>query len=593
MTDNRYTNRSSDRDRLRTEGVVRRERNSSRSRTSGTYNPYLTSGETFSRRAFVMGALGALGVVAVGKLGYLQVYGDDRAENELYWRRIYNQTLYAKRGTIYDRNGNILTTSEDIYRVAVNPSQVEDKDKVVKALVEVLGVDETTCRAAVNGDTYTYINKKVSTDDGDTLSDKGLAGIVLEPAMKRVYPYGSAASQILGVTDTEHAGISGLELQYDETLSGENGSIVREHAADGTYIAGGAYQKTPAVEGEDIVLTLDINIQQVAEEALAEAVTSSGASNGSIIVTDPRTGEIYAACSYPTYYPDDLENTRSEDMNLRIVTDAYEPGSVFKALVCGMSIDLGIAGPDTTYEVPTSVKAGDDDVTDSDGRDYGMTMTMREIIRRSSNTGMILVGSEIGADNFAEYVDKYQVGQSSGIDFPGESCGSVKSRDEYDGASVAAMSFGQSLSFSPVEMVRAMSAMANGGVMTTPHFLKSQKGEEKDWSGGDVSVVSADTAAQVADMMKTVVDEGTGELAQVPGYEVSGKTGTAQRASEDGGYQANSYMASFMGFAPASDPQVMVYVTLDGTANLSTVACPPFATVMSQALTTLGIKPTS
>ncbi len=599
MTDDRYSNRQNNAERMRRSGVVVRDRPQRSQGASNARRPQVDllhsdmAHERISRRTFVLGILGLGGVAGLARLSHYQVFGDARTENELYWRRTIDETLHAKRGIVYDRNGNVLTQSEACYKVAVNPSQVTDKSAVVKALVEVLDADEDTCWEAVNGSTYTYITRKADTEDGDALSAKGLSGIALESAMKRIYPFGSAAAQVLGVTDTEHVGISGLELQYNDTLSGTDGSLVRERAADGTFVAGGAYEKVPAQDGTDIVLTIDIDIQQCAEEAIAEAVKSSNAKYGSIVVTNPRTGEILAACSYPTYDPSDLSTARTEDMNLRVVTDAYEPGSVFKPLVCSMSIEEGIAGPDTTYEVPATVKAGDDDVSDSDSRDYGMTMSMREILRRSSNTGMILVGEQVGADTFAKYVKKYQVGQKSGVDFPGESTGSVKSRDEYDGASVAAMSFGQSLAVSPVEMVRAMSAIANGGTMTTPHFLKSSKGDEKDWSASNKKVVSKETAAQVADMMKTVVEEGTGQLGQVAGYDVSGKTGTAQRASDEGGYQAQSYMASFMGFAPTSDPQVLVYVTLDGTPNLSYAAAPPFATVMGQALTTLGIKPTA
>lgn len=551
------------------------------------------SHEPVSRRTFVLAFLGVAGAVCGFQLGRYQVFGDDRAENELYWRRVYNQTLYAKRGTIYDRNGNVLTSSESCYDIAVNPSQVDNKNKVVRALMDVLDVDEKTCNAAVNGNSYAYIQRKVDTEEGKKLEKYGLAGIVLEPSMKRVYPFGSACAQLLGVTDTEHNGISGLELQYEDTLMGTNGSIVREHAADGSYVAGGAYKKVAAKDGADIVLTIDVNIQQAAEEALAEAVERANANYGSIIVSDPRTGDIFAACSYPTYNPSDLSTARAEDMNLRVVTDAYEPGSVFKTFVCGMSIEEGIAGPDTTYEVPSTVKAGDDDVYDSDLRDYAMTMTMREILRRSSNTGMVLVGKQVGADLFAKYIHKFGFGKKVGVDFPGESLGIVKDRDEYDGASVAAMSFGQAISLSPVSVLHGMSAIANKGVMTVPHFLKSCGGEEKDWSAKEKRVFSKETVRQIADMMKTVVDEGTGTLGQVPGYDVSGKTGTAQRASEDGGYQKDVYMSSFIGFAPTNDPQVMVYVTLDGTPYISTAAATPFATVMESALTILDIRPTS
>lgn len=546
-----------------------------------------------TRRTVVKGLLGLGMGLGVFKLAQHQNFYRDVNMTRLEGRRLLTPTLYAKRGTLYDRNGNVLAASEECMNIALNTKQITDADAVVDALVDHLGVERSYAREKVGEDTtWTYVKMKVDTEVAEALLDEGLAGVEYEHAMKRVYPYGTLASQVLGVVGSDNVGISGLELQYEDELQGENGWMVRERAADGTYIAGGAYEKQDARDGSDLVLTLDINIQRAAEDALAEAVASSGANYGSVIVTDPATGDILAACSYPTYDPADLSTARTEDMNLRVVTDAYEPGSVFKALVCGMAIDLGLVDTETTFTVPAVVMAGDDEVTDVDDRDYTMTMTVREIMRRSSNTGMILVGEKVGADRFAEYVSDYGIGEKSGVDFPGENTGIVKERDEYDGASVAAMSFGQSVSVCPVELVRAVSAIANKGVMTTPHFLKSRHGEEEDWTAGQRRVLDEQTAEKVADMMLTVVDEGTGALGQVEGYEVSGKTGTAQRASEEGGYQENSYMASFMGFAPTSAPKAQVYVTLDGTAYNSSAAAGPFSTVMEAALDALGVKPT-
>ncbi len=553
------------------------------------------SREPISRRVLLQGALGLGLAGGVFKLAQHQIFYHDINMERIEARRTTRPVLYAKRGTLYDRNGNILATSEDCTNIALNTKNITKKNrkKVVNALVKYLGVDREYAQEKVEQDTsWTYVARKVDQEVADELMETGLAGIEYEPAMRRVYPYGSLASQVLGVVNTDNVGTTGLEYQYDEALQGENGWIVRERARDGSYIAGGAYQKQDAQDGEDIVLTLDINIQEAAEEALAKAISDSGAHYGSVIVTVPSTGEILAACSCPTYDQANLSEARTEDMNLRVVTDAYEPGSVFKALVCGMAIDLDLVDTETEFTVPAQVLAGSDYVTDVDGRDYTMDMTVREIMRRSSNTGMILVGSEVGADNFAKYLDKYELGKKSGVDFPGENTGIVRSRDEYDGASVAAMSFGQSIAVSPIEMVRAISAMANGGVMTTPHFAMARAGEKLDWSDGDKRVVSEETASKVADMMLTVVDEGTGEGGQVPGYEVSGKTGTAQRASESGGYQEGSYMASFMGFAPTRDPQVQAYVTLDGTPHHPEAAAVPFASVMKTALNVLGVKPT-
>lgn len=547
----------------------------------------------FDRRSVVKFLLGLCAAAGVFKLAQHQIFYHDKNMERLEDRRTLKATLYAKRGTIYDRNGNVLAASVECANIAVRPQLVKKPQKVADALVDVLGVDRSeVLRALASDSTWVYIKRRVDQQDVDKLLDMGLAGIEYEPTIKRIYPYDGMASQVLGVVNVENEGISGLELQYNDMLTGSDGWVLRERAADGSFIAGGAYEKVPASNGTDMLLTLDANIQCVAEDALAKAVEESGARYGSIIATIPATGEILAACSYPTFNVNDLSSARTEDMNLRAVTDVYEPGSVFKALVCGMAIDLGVVDTETTFTVPPRVKAGDDLVSDVDDRDVTMPMTVREIMRRSSNTGMVLVGERIGADNFDAYIHKYHIGERSGIDFPGESTGIVKKRSEYDGGTLGAMSFGQALAVPPVEIMRAISAIANKGVMTTPHFLKAEKGEDVDWTRHETRAISEETAAKVADMMLTVVDEGTGAGGAVKGYEVSGKTGTAQRAAQEGGYQQGSYMASFMGFAPTKDPQVQVYVTLDGTPRSSSAAAKPFATVMQAALSALGVKPT-
>ena len=556
-----------------------------------------TAHELVSRHTVLMGGFSLLAVLGVARLADYQIVNRDTYVEEADSRRLLSETLYAKRGTIYDRNGNVLASSVECQNVYLNPQLIEagTEGEVADALVEVLGIDQDEADELVMEDTtFVYVQRQVDQDVADELEGYGYAGIGFEQSMKRVYPYGNLASQVLGVVNVDNEGLTGLELQYDDVLTGTNGSIVRERASDGSYIAGGAYEKVPAEDGTDIVLTLDATIQQAAEDAIAEAVEDVEANYGSIIVTDPTTGEILAACSYPTYDQTDLSSAETEDMNLRVVTDSYEPGSVFKTFVCGAAIDMGLVTPDTYFHVPVSIEVGDDVVSDSDDRDYAMDMTVREILRRSSNVGMVMVGREIGADSFAEYVDAYGFGQDSGIDFPGESAGIVKDRDEYDGASLGSMSFGQSIAVPPTQMVRAMSGIANGGVMTTPHFLKAEGAEEVDWSDGDTQVISAEAAGDVADMMLTVVEEGTGTEAQIEGYEVSGKTGTAQRAEEgESGYVENSYMASFMGFVSTTDPRALCYVTLDGTTYSSHDACPPFVSVMETAIDVLDIPPTS
>ena len=273
-----------------------------------------------------MGFIGLGLGLGVFRLADYQVVEADKLRERADARRLLAQTLYAKRGTIYDRNGNVLASSVECRNIAVNPQLVEDVDKTVSALVKATGIDKKTCRKLVESDgTWVYIKRQVDEDDAATLEKKNLPGVLFEQAMKRVYPYGNLASQVLGVVNVDNDGLTGLEKQYNKLLTGTNGSLVRERARDGSYIAGGAYKKVAAVDGVDIVTTLDVNIQRAAEDALAEAVEKTKAKNGSALVTDPTTGEILAACSYPTYDQTNLENAKTEDMNLRLVTDATSP----------------------------------------------------------------------------------------------------------------------------------------------------------------------------------------------------------------------------------------------------------------------------
>lgn len=549
--------------------------------------------EAVPRRAVVMGIVGLALAYGIYYLADYQIIEADTYRKRADERRVYSQTLFAKRGTIYDRNGTVITSSVECENVYANPNLVKDVDEAVDALVEILGVDRSDCRKLLKQDSsFVYIKRQVDEDVAQELADRDIDGIELEPAMKRLYPNDTLASQIIGVVNIDNEGVSGLESSLDDVLSGENGWIARERARDGSYIAGGAYEKVEAKDGTDVILTIDANIQKVAEDAIAEAVESSKATYGSALVMDPRTGEILACCSNPTYSPTDLANTNGEDMNLRMVTDAYEPGSVFKTLVCGMGIDLGLISPETTFDVPAQVKVGDSMVSDVDKRDYAMTMTVREILRRSSNTGMVLVGEKIGADDFAKYLDTYEITSSSGIDFPGESQGVIRSRDEYDGSSLGSMSFGQGISVAPVRVARAVASIANGGIMCTPHLILAKGGEEEDHSDEEKRTISQEAADQVTSMMVTVVDEGTGAEASIDGYDVAGKTGTAERADESGGYSEHSFMASFIGFAPAQDPRALVYITLDGTPNSSHAALAPFKTIMESTLSTLNVAHT-
>ena len=508
-------------------------------------------------------------------------------------RRVVESTLYAKRGTIYDRTGNILATSVECHNVFLNPNAVEDDQAVIDAFEDILNIDPKETRKMLSQDTtFTYVRHKVDEVDCDKLRALHIVGIDFEPTVKRVYPYGNLCAQVLGVVGVDNQGLTGLELYYNDILSGVDGTFARELGRDGSYIAGGSYELLPAVDGTDIVLSIDANLQEIAETELKAAVERSESEYGSVCLIDPRNGEILAAASYPTFDPSDLSTAASADLNLRLVTDSYEPGSTFKPFTASIALDSGSMTDSTSIEVPPMLLVGDDEVTDVDKRDWRMDMDLREILRRSSNTGIALVGQSAGQDTFASYIDAFGFGTPMGIDFPGEISGFVTQRADYNGATVGAMSFGQAVSVPPIQIIRAMTAIANDGTMTTPHFLISAGENKANWSKLDVHVISESTADQVADYMQTVVDEGTGSAGHIDGYALSGKTGTAQIANDAGGYAEDAYFASFIGFGPTPEPCVMGYINLCGTLGTGGgFAAPAFGNIMSETLLDLGIYP--
>ena len=504
-------------------------------------------------------------------------------------------TVSAARGTIYDRNGNVLATSVECRTIYCNPKEVTNKPTCAQELANALGGSADDYLSTLSQDTtFAYVQRKIDTDVAEdllsTLSEDGITGVYALTDVKRVYPYGAVGGQVLGFVDTDGNGITGLELQYDDVLKGTDGEMLMERGRDGKPVAGGASQIHEATDGQDIIISLDINIQQVAETQLAQAVEDVKGESGNVMVTDPKTGEILAACSTPYADLTDPSSITNEGLKLSNVTDSYEPGSTMKVLTMAIGYDTGTITKNSTFTVPPTVKVGDDEVSDADDRDYTMDMTPTEIMRRSSNTGAALVGMAIGADNFSAGLAKFGIGQKTGIDFPGEADGIVPSRDQYTGATTGAAAFGQGIAFPSVQLVRAVGAVANGGTMMTPHFLVQKGAETVDWGEGE-QVISEQTAESVVGDMRAVVqDDGTGRKANIAGYDVVGKTGTGEQASSEGGYVENRFMSSFIGFANGNDASVLCYVGINGTSyHGSAAAVPSFVAIMNEALTDLNV----
>lgn len=568
------------------EEIRRRER---RARRSGSFSP------SVARHPLPIVLCALFGVVVL-RLVLLQVV--DAPWLSAKADAIHTQTLdlYARRGTIYDRNGNVLAMSVECRTLYAVPEAVNDKNGAAQILADSLGGDAADYLEAMNVQaSFSYLKRQIDTDRSEEvlakLKDAGIEGILELRDTKRTYPYGAVAGQVLGFVGTDGHGLSGLELQYDDILSGTDGKTTVELGADGTPVAGGTYDVQEARDGTDIVISLDVNVQSVAEEQLTRTVADSEAESGTAIVTDPSTGEVLAMCSTPLFDPTSLDALTNESLKFRGVSDSYEPGSIMKVLTMAIGYDSGAISDSSTFTVPASIKVGDDKVTDDDGRDYTMDMDVREIMRRSSNVGAAMVGNAIGADAFSAGLERFGIGQATGIDYPGEVTGMVTQRADYTGATLGAMSFGQAVAFPMMQIVRAVGAVANEGVLTVPHLLIQKGGQTMKWDSTS-QAISAEAAHAVTDDMVTVVEEGTGTKAQVEGYTVAGKTGTGQQASDEGGYKEDSFVSSFIGFANADDPHVLVYVGLNGTAQHGgTAAAPAFSAIMGEALADMGVQP--
>lgn len=539
-----------------------------------------------------------LGMVLVaGRLFYLQVLEGPSLAKAAEDRRTNVMVLQARRGTIYDRNGNVLAKSEECYDVYCNPREVADVHEMADLVATYLGGSAEAYRPVLEQDTtFAYLARLADKDACEELRAeliaRSLAGVYLIGQMRRVYPYGGVAGQVLGFVDVDGNGVTGLELAYDTQLKGTDGEMIMETGLNGIPIAGAASQVTSPQDGQDLILALDVDIQRSVEENVLVGVEESKATSGFAMVMDPRTGEVIAACSTP-YADLTREETRTdESLRLKLVSDSYEPGSIAKVLTAAIGLESGTVDTNTYFTVPVSIMVGEGIVFDVDERNTVAEMNLREMLRRSSNVGAALIAQEaIGARAFSEGMEAFGIGTPTGIDYPGEAAGIIKPLELYDASSVGSMSFGQGFSVPMVQMVRAVGAIADKGVMRTPHFAVSVGGRELDWSATQ-QAVSEMTAEKVADMMRTVVEDGTATSAAVEGYDVAAKTGTGEIA-ENGKYVADKYLASLIGFAPVQDPQVLVYVGLNETPYLSySSAGPVFSAIMGDALFDLGVLST-
>jgi cell division protein FtsI/penicillin-binding protein 2 len=547
-----------------------------------------------NRRIVLLAAMFvALLTVALGRAFWLQgVNGDAYAAMAV---RQHRETVVvpAARGTIFDRNGEPLAIGRQTTTVFANPQQVERPRDVALAIGRTLGLQPAEVHAQLvdRSRGFVYLARKAEPLSAERLEDIGLAGLGFFPEELRTYPQGPVAAQVLGFAGTDNKGLEGLERSLEKVLAGRPGS--RTIVKDPTGRALDVVSTRPESPGKNVRLTLDHQIQANAEDVLKETVRRFGARSASAIVMDPYTGSVLAMAVAPGYNANRFPTTRADYRRNRAVTDTYEPGSTFKLVTIAAALEEGIVSPGTSFRLTSTIKVADRVIHEAH---TGPTqdLTVRGIVERSSNVGTITIAQRIGEGRLADWIDRFGFGKATGIDFPGESAGFALPPGEWSGSTIGTVPIGHGIAVTPIQMARAYSAIANGGVLVAPHVVDSVGGQAVERKRGK-RVVSRAVSNQMLSMLRGVVIEGTGTQAAIPGYTVAGKTGTAAKIdSETGRYSSSRYVASFVGLVPATKPRVVIMVMVDeptGSIYGGDVAAPAFREIARFNLQHLEVPP--
>jgi cell division protein FtsI (penicillin-binding protein 3) len=501
-------------------------------------------------------------------------------------------TLPASRGTLYDRTGVELGLGEGATTVYANPKQIVNPRAAALAVERTLGLDANRIYPQLADRTrgFVYIERQADQAQAAALQRLKLSGFGFYPDERRNYPQGSVAAQVLGYVGIDGDGLAGLELQFNRQLSGRAGqeTIVKDPA--GRVID--VQQQRAERPGRDVFLTLDHSIQANAEEVLRETVHRWHAKSASAVVLDPRTGAVLAMAVQPGYNANRFPSAPSDLQRNRTVTDTYEPGSTFKLITVAGVLSERLVSPSTRFTLPYSLKVADRVIHDAEPRGT-VNYSVAQILAHSSNIGAIELAEMLGRTRLSSWISRFGFGRDTGIDFPGESPGIVLPPDKWSGSTIGNVPIGQGIAVTPVQMAAAYAAIANRGIWSRPHLVDHVAG------GGRPSLnrrrlVSPRIASQLMLMLKDVVAEGTGQYAAMPGYQVAGKTGTAQKPDSHGGYATGRYVASFVGIVPASRPRLVILVMVDepqGAIWGGVVAAPAFQQIARFDLQYLEVPP--
>jgi cell division protein FtsI/penicillin-binding protein 2 len=554
----------------------------------------------------VLAGLFALcGMALTARVAYVQIVDHDHYQAEAHNEHYGQQEIRAPRGAILDRNGFPLATTVDAFDVYINREDWQDIDAARKAAAVISPVINRPAEDLVadvrKEDAGLYLAYGgLDFDKGAALHDADAPGLRMVQTTKRSYPEGDLASPLLGFVGRDHVGLTGVERDFDRELGGIPGTVYFERDSIGNRISLGAERVGQKPKpGGDIKLTIDRYIQRLIEGELDTQIAKTGALGGSIIVMDPKTGAILGMTSNPGFKMSqlNLDDPNQALFRNRAVTDVYEPGSVFKTLTAAMAIDLGLVTPESTYDDTGAAYIGPSTIRNWDYSVNGIT-TVTQILQRSLNTGAVWMSGLVGPDKFYDYMRKFGIGTATGVGLGGEPDGLLRSNSDpnWTPVDLATNSFGQGIAATPLQVITAIASLANGGKLMRPYIVQEMDTPEGARSFSPVvvrQVVSEQTANTVADMMNQVVEGVPGHLAAVHGYHVAGKTGTTTGATLADGAVLNGNVASFIGFAPADDPKMIILVKLDFKEDKlgGQVSAPVFADIAPSILAYLGIRP--
>lgn len=563
------------------------------------------SGRLTWRLLLLAAVLSASAVGLVGRLAYLQIANHAYYRQEAEDEHLGLQVARAPRGAILDRNGYPLATTIDAFDIYIDRRSWRDPD-VARRSAEVLAplvgqVPESILAAALTEEKGDYLLAAgLDFNAGRKIVELAPPGVKAVNTTKRHYPEGDLASALIGFVGRDHVGLTGLEADFDEALAGVAGRVYFERDSLGNPIPLGRRFGLEPSGGGDIRLTIDRYVQRLVEEELDRQLAAHAASGGTIIVMDPRTGAILAMASRPTFRLSQLDLSGDIDLGLfrnRAVTDLYEPGSVMKVVTMATAVDLGLVGPESTYYDEGVVFIDGTPIENWDFSVNGLT-TARQLLQKSLNTGAVWLSGLIGPDRFYEYVRRFGFGEATHVGLGGEGQGLLRSNEDegWYPVDLATNSFGQGIAATPLQVITAVAALANGGRLMRPYVVQ----EVAEAHGRRVfepvvvrQVVSEATAETLVQMMNDVVEGVPYHLARVPGYHVAGKTGTTL-VSIPGGYALDSTIASFVGFAPATDPRMIMLVKIDQPQDDplgGRVAAPVFGELAPKVLSYLGAEP--